>query len=79
MFNIVSVAMLLNQQERPPMKYLIEINFSQIRALEIKREKICAVCPYLLFVLFSSQLLGKLKLFIISLLLFKYLTEEKQY
>ena len=28
---------------------LIEINLSQIRALDIKREKVCAVCPYLLF------------------------------
>ena len=28
---------------------LIEINLSQIRTLDIKREKVCAVCPYLLF------------------------------
>ena len=28
---------------------LIEINVSQIRTLDIKREKVCAVCPYLLF------------------------------
>ena len=28
---------------------LIKINLSQIRTLEIKREKVCAVCPYLLF------------------------------
>ena len=27
---------------------LIEINVSQIRALDIKCEKVCAVCPYLL-------------------------------
>ena len=30
---------------------LIEIKLSQIRALDIKREKVCAVCPYLLFFL----------------------------
>ena len=53
-------SMLLNQQERPPRKYcyhlsvisntlLMEINLSQIRTLDIKREKVCAVCPYLLF------------------------------
>ena len=29
---------------------LIEINLSQIRTLDIKREKVCAVCPYLLFI-----------------------------
>ena len=29
---------------------LIEINFSQIRTLDIKREKVCAVCPYLLLI-----------------------------
>ena len=28
---------------------LIEINLSQIRTFDIKREKVCAVCPYLLF------------------------------
>ena len=28
---------------------LIEINLSQIRTLDIKREKVCAVCPYLSF------------------------------
>ena len=28
---------------------LIEINLSQIRTLLIKHEKVCAVCPYLLF------------------------------
>ena len=28
---------------------LIEINFSQIRTMIIKHEKVCAVCPYLLF------------------------------
>ena len=28
---------------------LIEINLSQIRILDIKREKVCAVFPYLLF------------------------------
>ena len=30
---------------------LIEINFSQIRTLDIKREKVCEVCPYLLLLL----------------------------
>ena len=29
---------------------LIEINISQIRTLDIKREKVCTVCPYLLFI-----------------------------
>ena len=28
---------------------LIEINLSQIRTLDTKREKVCTVCPYLLF------------------------------
>ena len=32
---------------------LIEINLSQIRALGIKREKVCSVCSYLLFFLNS--------------------------
>ena len=34
---------------------LIEINLSQIRTLDIKREKVCAVCPYLLFSLAFSR------------------------
>ena len=55
---IVSVAMLLKQQERPPRKYLlsfisnlllIEIHLSQIRISDSKREKVCAVCPCLFF------------------------------
>ena len=28
---------------------VIEISLSQIRALDIKREKVCSMCPYLLF------------------------------
>ena len=28
---------------------LIEINLSRIRTLDIKREKVCVMCPYLLF------------------------------
>ena len=61
MFNIVSVAMLLNQQERPPIlsvvwnPLLIEINLSQIRILDIKREKVCAVCPYSTFYFLSTE------------------------
>ena len=50
---------------------LIEINFSQIRTLDIKREKVCAVCSYLLFVEQSSPLslliLRKLYFWIVSL------------
>ena len=43
---------------------LIEINLSQIRTLDIKREKVCAVCPYLLFLMWSnlnfySKLIGR--------------------
>ena len=34
---------------------LIEINLSQVRTLDIKREKLCAVCPYLLLPLPSSK------------------------
>ena len=34
---------------------LIEINLSQIMTLSSKREKMCAVCPYLLFNLFSFE------------------------
>ena len=34
---------------------LIEINLPQIRALDIKREKVCAVCPYLLFELYEKS------------------------
>ena len=34
---------------------LIEINLSQIRTLSIKLEKVCAVCPYLLFFLHSGN------------------------
>ena len=33
---------------------LIEINLSQIRTLDIKREKVCAVCPYLLLYMESA-------------------------
>ena len=33
---------------------LIEINLSQIRISDSKREKVCAVCPYLLFLLSSD-------------------------
>ena len=33
---------------------LIEINLFEIRILDIKRENVCAVCPYLLFFFFSS-------------------------
>ena len=33
-----------------------EINLSQIRTLDIKREKIYAVCPYLLFFLYGNYL-----------------------
>ena len=47
----------LNQQERPPRTYcyvicnllLIEINHFRIRILDIKCEKVRAVCPYILF------------------------------
>ena len=55
--------MLLNQQERPPRKYLlsvirnrmlIEINLSQIRISDSNREKVHAVCPYLLFLVVES-------------------------
>ena len=51
---------------------LIEINLSQIRALDIKREKVRAVCPYLLFSFPLSLKLRvvhkrkKLKIFIFS-------------
>ena len=54
--------MLLNQQARSPRKYcyqsfvnllLIEINVSQIRISDSKREKGCAVCPCLLFSFWS--------------------------
>ena len=31
--------------------FLAETNLSQIRTLDIKREKVCAVCPYLLLYL----------------------------
>ena len=32
--------------------FLAETNLSQIRTLDIKREKVCAVCPYLLLYFF---------------------------
>ena len=57
-WSIVSVAMLLNHQERSPRKYcyqsseiycFLEINLSQIRISDSKREKVCAACPYFLF------------------------------
>ena len=35
---------------------LIEINLFQIRTLNIKRERVCAVCPYLLFIFVISEL-----------------------
>ena len=35
---------------------LVEINLSQTRTLDIKREKVCAVCPYHVFRLISSIL-----------------------
>ena len=35
----------------------IEINVSQIRTLGIKREKVCALCPNLLFLLLFSATL----------------------
>ena len=39
---------------------LIEINLAQIRIVDIKREKVCAVCPYLLFLVISSiVIIGK--------------------
>ena len=34
----------------------IKINLSQIMTLSIKREKVCAVCPYLLFIYFRATL-----------------------
>ena len=47
----------------------IKINLFQIMTLSIKREKVCAVCPYLLFYLPSKwrvvRIRKKLKIFVI--------------
>ena len=55
--------MLLNQQEASNKvllsfvwnPLLIEINLSQIMTLDINREKVCAVCPYLLLFFYLKK------------------------
>ena len=48
---------------------LIKINLSQIRTLEIKREKVCAACPYLLLIFqFRPPSLSNFKLPHVSLI-----------
>ena len=52
----------IKSADRPPIllsviwnPLLVEINLFQIMTLSIKREKVCAVCPYLLFYFIQSD------------------------
>ena len=52
---------------------LIEIHLSQIRIPDSKREKVCAVCPYLLFITLMASI--KYKRFV-SLMIYTFVVTK---